>query len=45
MSAATSTANTFATGNIVLNIILGSSLKLLWSMINTLQFVVFLTDW
>ena len=45
MSAATSTANTFATGNIVLNIILGSSLKLLWGMINTLQFVVFFTDW
>ena len=45
MSAATSTANTFATGNIVLNIVLGSSLKLLWGMINTLQFVVFFTDW
>ena len=45
MSAATSTANTFATGNIVLNIILGSSLKLLWGMINTLQFVVFFSDW
>ena len=45
MSAATSTANTFATGNVVLNIILGSSLKLLWGMINTLQFVVFFTDW
>ena len=45
MSAATNTANTFATGNIALNIILGSSLKLLWGMINTLQFVVFFTDW
>ena len=45
MTTATSTANSFATGNIVLNIILGSSLKLLWGMINTLQFVVFFTDW
>ena len=45
MSTATSTANTFATGNIALNIVLGSSLKLLWGMINTLQFVVFFTDW
>ena len=45
MSAATNTANTLATGNIFLNIVLGSSLKLLWGMINTLQFVVFFTDW
>ena len=44
MTTATNTANTFATGNIVVNIILGSSLKLLWGMVNTLQFVVFFTD-
>ena len=45
MSAASNTANTFATGNIAINIVLGSSLKLLWGMINMLQFVVFFTDW
>ena len=36
MSAATNTANTLATGNVVLNIVLGSSLKLLYGIINTL---------
>ena len=45
MDAANNTANTVATGNIVVNILLGSSLKLLWGMINTLQFVVFFTEW
>ena len=45
MGAANGAANTVATGNIVLNILLGSSLKFLWGMINTLQFVVFFTDW
>ena len=45
MSATHSAANTIATGNVVLNIILGSSLKLLWGMINTLQFVIFFTEW
>ena len=45
MNAANGAANTVATGNVVLNILLGSSLKFLWGMINTLQFVVFFTDW
>ena len=45
MDAAKDTGNTIATGNVVINIVLGSSLKLLWGMINMLQFVVFFTDW
>ena len=45
MNSANGAANTVATGNVVLNIVLGSSLKLLWGMINTLQFVVFFTEW
>lgn len=45
MGAANGAANTLATGSTVLNILLGSSLKLLWGMINTLQFVVFFTEW
>ena len=31
--------------NTVVNILLGSSLKLLWGMINTFQFVVFFSEW
>ena len=42
---ASGVATFFTTGNILLNIILGLSLKALWGMINTLQFVVFFTDW
>ena len=45
MSAASNTANSFATVNLVLQILLGASLKLLWAMINTLQFVVFFEEW
>ena len=45
MESANGAANTLATGNLVINILLGSSLKQLWSMINTLQFVVFFTEW
>ena len=45
MDSANGAANTLATGNLVINIVLGSSLKLLWGMINTLQFVVFFTEW
>ena len=45
MDAAKDSGNTIATGNVVINIVLGSSLKLLWGMINMLQFVVFFTDW
>ena len=45
MDSANGAANTLATGNLVVNIVLGSSLKLLWGMINTLQFVVFFTEW
>ena len=35
----------FTTGSIAINIILGLSLKLLWGLINVLQFIVFCTDW
>ena len=45
MDAAQGAANSVATGNVVLNIVLGSSLKLLWGLINTLQFIVFFTEW
>ena len=45
MNAANGAANTVATGNIAINILLGTSLKYLWGMINTLQFVVFFTEW
>ena len=34
-----------STGSLVVNIVLGASLSKLWKMINTLQFVVFFTDW
>ena len=36
MNAANGAANTVATGNIAINILLGTSLKFLWGMINTL---------
>ena len=45
MDVAQGTANAIATGNIFVNILLGASLKFLWGMINTLQFIVFFTDW
>ena len=45
MDTANGAANTITTGNIVINILLGSSLKFLWGMINTLQFIVFFTEW
>ena len=45
LDSAQGAANAFATGNVAINILLGASLKFLWGMINTLQFVVFFTDW
>jgi hypothetical protein len=36
LSSANNAANTFATANLALNILLGASLKPLWGMINTL---------
>ena len=45
MAATESIGSLFSSGNLVINIFLGSSLKFLWSMINTLQFVVYFTDW
>ena len=45
MAAANGAGNAVATGNLVINILLGASLKFLWGMINTLQFVVFFTEW
>lgn len=35
-------ANSFATASLPLNILLGVSLKYLWGMVNTLQFVIFM---
>ena len=45
MDAAQGASNTVALVNLFINIVLGASLKTLWGMINTLQFVVFFTDW
>ena len=45
MDTATNTANAIATGNIVINVFLGASLKLLWGLINTFQFIVFFSEW
>ena len=45
MAATESAGSVVSSGNLIINIILGSSLKYLWSMINTLQFVVFFTEW
>ena len=45
MDAASSAANWITSINLTLQILLGASLKLLWSMVNTIQFVVFFTDW
>ena len=38
-------ANAIATSNIALNLSLSMTLKFLWGMINTLQFIVFFTEW
>ena len=45
MGNAQATANVIASGNILVNIVLKSSLKNLWGMINTLQFVAFFELW
>ena len=45
MDAMQGTANAVATGNIAINLSLSTSLKLLWGMVNTFQFIVFFTDW
>lgn len=45
LDVATNASNSFAVGNFLLQILLGASLKFLWGMINTLQFVVFFTEW
>ena len=42
---AMTSSNAVMTTNTIINIILGSSLKLLWGMINTFQFIVFFTEW
>ena len=42
---AMASSNAVMTGNTIINIILGASLKLLWGMINTFQFIVFFTEW
>ena len=38
-------ANAITTSNIALNLSLSMTLKFLWGMINTLQFIVFFTEW
>ena len=45
VDSAMGSSNAVMTTNTIINIILGSSLKLLWGMINTFQFVVFFTEW
>jgi hypothetical protein len=35
-------ANLLATSSLPLNIVMGVSLKYLWGMVNTLQFVIFM---
>lgn len=36
---------TLLTSSMPINILLGLSLKTLWGMVNTLQFVIFMDDW
>jgi hypothetical protein len=38
-------ANLLATSSLPLNIVMGVSLKYLWGMVNTLQFVIFMDQW
>jgi len=38
-------ANLLATSSLPINIALGASLKYLWGMVNSLQFVVYMKDW
>jgi hypothetical protein len=38
-------ANILATSSLPVNIVLGASLKFLWGMVNSLQFVVYMKDW
>ena len=39
------TMNALVTGSLPLNIVLGLSLKYLWGMVNSLQFVIFMDQW
>jgi hypothetical protein len=39
------TINAFVTGSLPLNIFLGLSLKYLWGMVNSLQFIIFMNQW
>ena len=45
MSAASAAGDSLGSVILVLQILSAASLKLLWAMINTLQFVVFFTEW
>ena len=38
-------ANVLATSSLPVNIVLGASLKYLWGMVNSLQFVVYMKEW
>ena len=45
MSAVSAVADTTTATNLLMQILLGASLNNLWALINTLQFVVFFTEW
>ena len=40
----TDTATSILTLNLILDILLGSSLKLMWGMVNTLQFICYFSE-
>jgi len=37
--------NTVSALNVATNVVMGASLQYLWDMVNTLQFVIFMTEW
>ena len=45
MEETTKTLNAFITSSMPLNLVLGVSLKFLWGMVNSLQFIVFMEQW
>ena len=45
MDAVQGSATTVAASTSIGQLFLGASLKLLWGLINTLQFIVFFSDW
>ena len=45
MGAASNAGVFVSVGNVCVNVFLGASLKYLWGMVNTMQFVVFFPEW